>query len=187
MGEIFLNIPNILSVFRIVLVPFFAIAYFSDLGNAKIYATGIYLLAAATDYLDGRIARKYNLVSKLGRILDPLGDKLMTFAVLTCITIEGLVPAWAVVIFFIKEVLMAVGGLLIYNRLTDMPSSNYFGKSATVVFIIVGVMLMLFKNIPKIYATAMIAFAIIVMLVAFVSYLIQYVKIIRAQKSTGTN
>jgi CDP-diacylglycerol--glycerol-3-phosphate 3-phosphatidyltransferase len=174
-------------VFRIVLVPVFIFAYFSDSGNAKIYATGIYLLAAATDFLDGRIARKYNLVSKLGRILDPLGDKLMTFAVLICITIERLVPGWAVVIFFIKEMLMAVGGLLIYNRLTDMPSSNYFGKCATVVFVIVCAMLMLFKNIPKIYATAMIAFAIIVMLVAFISYLIQYVKIIRSQKRTGTN
>lgn len=181
-----MNIPNILSVFRIVLVPVFAIAYFSDSPNAKIYATGIYLLAAATDYLDGRIARKYNLVSKLGRILDPLGDKLMTFAVLICITIERLVPIWAVVIFFIKEMLMAVGGLLVYNRLTDMPPSNYFGKCATVVFVIVCAILMLFK-VPKVYATAMIAFAIIVMLVAFVSYLIKYLKIIRSLKRPGTN
>lgn len=182
-----MNIPNLLSVFRLILVPVFVIAYFSDSGNAKLYATGIYLLAAATDFLDGRIARKYNMVSKLGRILDPLGDKIMTFAVLICITIDKLVPVWAVVIFFVKEMLMAAGGLLVYNRLTDMPSSNLFGKLATVVFVVVCALLMLLKNIPQLYATLMISVAIIVMIVAFISYLLKYIKIIRSLKRRETN
>ncbi len=180
-----MNIPNMLSVFRLILVPVFVAAYFSGSANAKIYATGIYLLAAATDFLDGRIARKYNLVSKLGRILDPLGDKIMTFAVLICITIDKLVPVWAVVIFFVKEMLMAVGGLLVYNKLTDMPSSNYFGKCATVVFVVVCALLMLLKDIPRQYATLMITFAIIVMIVAFISYLVQYIKILQSLKKRG--
>lgn len=182
-----MNIPNALSVFRLLLVPVFIIVYFSASENAKLLATGVYLLAATTDFLDGRIARKYNMVSKLGRFLDPLGDKIMTFAVLVCITIDRLVPLWAVVVFFVKEMLMAVGGLLLYNRITDIPSSNYLGKCATVVFIIVCALLMVFKNIPKFYATLMIAFAIAVMLMAFISYLIKYIKIIQSLKHTGTN
>lgn len=173
-------------MFRLLLVPVFVIAYFSGSSHAPLYATGVYLLAAATDFLDGRIARKYNMVSKLGRILDPLGDKIMTFAVLICITIDKLVPVWAVVIFFIKELLMVIGGFRVYKKLTDMPSSNYFGKCATVVFIVVCAVLMLFKDIPKLYATAMIAFAIIIMMVAFVSYLMQYIKITKSLKQTGT-
>jgi len=178
------NVPNILSVFRLVLVPVFITAYFSGAEGAKLYATGVYILAAVTDFLDGRIARKYNLVSKLGRILDPLGDKIMTFAVLLCITIDKLVPAWAVIVFFVKEALMAVGGLLIYKKYTDMPSANILGKCATVVFVVVCALLMLVDNIPKVYATALISIAIIVMLAAFVSYLIRYIKIMQSMKQT---
>ena len=170
------NIPNILSVFRLFLVPVFVTVYFSDLGEAKAYATGIYMLAAFTDFLDGRIARKYHLVSKLGRILDPLGDKMMTFAVLLCITIDKIVPAWAVVIFFLKESLMALGGYVIYKKSSDMPPANFLGKAATVIFVIVCTLLMLLE-IPKIYSTIMISIAIIVMIAAFISYLFQYYKI----------
>ena len=110
------NVPNALSVFRLVLVPVFIIVYFSELNAAHAYAAGVYLLAAATDYFDGMIARKYKLVTKLGRILDPLGDKIMTFAVLLCITIDKIIPVWAVVVFFLKECLMGIGGLLIYKK-----------------------------------------------------------------------
>jgi cardiolipin synthase len=182
LGEMLVNIPNILSIFRLALVPVFVTVYFGGSQNSHIYATGVYVLAAVTDFLDGRIARKYNLVSKLGRILDPLGDKIMTFAVLLCITIDKLVPVWAVVIFFIKEGLMAIGGLLIYKKYTDMPPANYIGKTATVVFVVVCALLMLIDDIPKVYATAMISIAIIVMLAAFVSYLVRYIKMMQSMK-----
>jgi len=174
------NIPNTLSVFRLVLVPVFVSVYFSGLEDSRIYATGVYILAALTDFLDGRIARKYNQVSKLGRILDPLGDKIMTFAVLLCITVDKLVPPWAVIVFFIKEGLMGIGGLIIYKKYTDMPPANIIGKTATVVFIVVCALLMLIKDIPKVYATAMITVAILVMLAAFVSYLVKYIKLMQS-------
>ncbi len=170
-----MNVPNVLSVFRLLLVPVFAVVYFSDLGQAHVYATGVYMLAAATDFFDGRIARKYHLVSKLGRILDPLGDKIMTFTVLLCITIDKIIPVWAVVIFFLKESLMAIGGFMIYRKSSDMPSANYLGKAATVVFVVVCGILMLF-NIPKFYSTIMITVAIIVMIAAFMGYLLQFIK-----------
>lgn len=182
MGEVLVNIPNILSVFRLGLVPVFVSVYFSGTDTSHVYATGVYVLAAFTDFLDGRIARKYNLVSKLGRILDPLGDKIMTFAVLLCITIDKLVPAWAVVVFIVKEGLMAIGGVLVYRKITDMPPANYIGKSATVVFVVVCALLMLIDDIPKAYATAMISVAIIVMLAAFVSYLVRYIKLMQSMK-----
>jgi len=177
-----MNIPNILSTFRLALVPVFVTVYFNGSENSHVYATGVYILAAFTDFLDGRIARKYNLVSKLGRILDPLGDKIMTFAVLLCITIDKLVPPWAVVVFFVKEGLMAVGGFIIYKKYCDMPPANIIGKSATVVFIVVCALLMLIRDIPRVYARAMISVAIIVMLAAFVSYLVRYIKLMQSLK-----
>jgi cardiolipin synthase len=111
--------------------------------------------------------------------LDPLGDKLMTFAVLICITIDKVVPLWAVLVFVIKECLMGIGGLVLFRRLSDMPSSNYFGKCSTIVFFAVCVILILFKSsISQLGATIMISVAIAVTLVAFISYVLKFARII---------
>ena len=85
------NVPNILSAFRIALVPVFVAAYFLDGGKVKVFAAAVYALATLTDFLDGFIARKYNLITNLGRVLDPIGDKLMTLAVVSCITIDRII------------------------------------------------------------------------------------------------
>ncbi len=177
-----MTIPNILSIFRLLLVPVFVVIYFSDIEYATIWAVGVYALASFTDMLDGLIARRYNMVSKLGRFLDPLGDKFMTLGALLCITIDGIIPVWAVVIFFIKELLMLTGGLILYLRkIHDFPPSNIFGKCSTVVFVLVCLSLMLFRDIPHTVATVMISVAIALMLVAFVTYVRTFFIIIRSQ------
>ncbi|MEG2137104.1 MAG: CDP-alcohol phosphatidyltransferase family protein, partial [Oscillospiraceae bacterium] len=84
-----MNIPNTLSLFRLVLVPVFGVTFFGDSPAARYYAAAIYALAFLTDIADGWIARHFNQVTKLGRILDPLADKLMTFTVIICITVKG--------------------------------------------------------------------------------------------------
>jgi CDP-diacylglycerol--glycerol-3-phosphate 3-phosphatidyltransferase len=105
-----MNLPNVLSFFRLCLVPVFVLVYFSSIAHSGILAVIVYGVAALADVLDGKIARKYNMTSTLGKILDPLGDKLMTFVVLVCITIDKVVPLWAVLIFVVKESLMGIGG-----------------------------------------------------------------------------
>jgi cardiolipin synthase (CMP-forming) len=175
------NVPNILSSIRICLVPVFVIAYFYDRepGNIKVYAAAVYALATFTDFLDGYIARKYNLVSNLGKVLDPIGDKLMTLAVLTCITIVKVIPIWAVLIAVIKEALMLAGGAIIRKREGgEIPSSNIIGKTSTVVFFIVCVTLMLFR-LPGPIATIMIGFAILLMLIALASYIRTFILVIK--------
>ena len=175
-----MNVPNILSVIRICLVPVFILVYFSGAEYSSIYAAAIYALASITDVLDGKIARKYNQTTNLGRILDPLGDKLMTMSVIVCITIDNVIPVWAVIILVIKECLMGLGGMFLYNKFEEMPPSNYFGKCSTVVFFAICVILMLFRNIPHNVALAMIAFAIAVMLLAFVSYIIKFACLLKS-------
>lgn len=176
-----MNIPNLLSIIRICLVPAFILTYFSGIEHSAFWAAGIYIIASITDVLDGRIARKYNLTTNLGRILDPLGDKLMTLSVLCCITIDQVIPLWALAIVICKELLMGIGGMIIIKKFQEMPPSNYFGKSSTVVFFAVCVILMLFRNIPTNIAAYMISFAIVVMILAFVSYLIKYITIMRGE------
>lgn len=179
-----MNIPNMLSVIRICLVPVFILVYFEDSPNSNIGAAIVYAIASLTDVLDGRIARKYNITSNLGRILDPLGDKLMTMAVIVCITIDRVIPVWAVTVFLIKECLMGLGGLFLYNKFEEMPPSNFFGKSSTVVFFAVCVILMLFRSIPSAVAKLMISFALAVMLLAFASYAARFVRMMKASEQS---
>lgn len=81
-----MSIPNLLSLLRLVLVPVFAVVFFQPAPDAHRWAVLIYLTAFLTDVADGWIARHFNQITKLGRILDPLADKLMTFTVIICIT-----------------------------------------------------------------------------------------------------
>ena len=112
-----MSIPNLLSLLRLVLVPVFAVVFFQPAPDAHRWAVLIYLTAFLTDVADGWIARHFNQITKLGRILDPLADKLMTFTVIICITADGIIPLWAVVVFFLKELTMAIGGYLMYQKL----------------------------------------------------------------------
>ena len=98
-----MSIPNLLSLLRLVLVPVFAVVFFQPAPDAHRWAVLIYLTAFLTDVADGWIARHFNQITKLGRILDPLADKLMTFTVIICITADGIIPLWAVVVFFLKR------------------------------------------------------------------------------------
>jgi cardiolipin synthase len=172
-----------LSIFRILLVPFFVVAFFHGGENAHLYAALIYGLASLTDVLDGIIARRLKLITKLGRLLDPLADKLMAFTVLLCISIAGIVPGWAAAVFFVKEALMGAGALLMYNKTDDVIHSNFIGKAATVALFAVCVILMTFENIPSGAATAMVSLALCAMGVAFFNYLWKFVKIVRSSET----
>lgn len=178
------NIPNILSSIRICLVPVFVMVYFYESSSIKIYAAAVYAIASATDFLDGYIARKYHLISNLGKILDPIGDKLMTLSVLTCITLDRVIPVWAVLAALIKEILMLIGGAIIRKKEGGyIPSSNIIGKTSTVVFFVVCVTLMLFRGIPERIAATLITACIVLMLIALISYVNTFVNIMK--KSGG--
>jgi len=121
-----LNIPNILTVFRLCMVPVVVILIAQD---QMITALVCFLIACGTDLLDGYIARKYGLVTKLGIWLDPLADKLMALCVLITFTCRGIFPLWVTLIVLVKELLMLIGGLIVLRKGYSTPS-NRFGKAA---------------------------------------------------------
>lgn len=174
-------VPNIISTFRILLVPVFIIVYFYDTRHTKLAAVLVYALAAFSDFLDGFLARKFKASSSLGKILDPLGDKLMTISVMACITIDAIIPLWAVLIAGVKEILMAIGGFVMHKMANvEIPPSNIIGKASTVGFFLVCAALMLFRDIPHEAATALISAAIVLMLVALASYINTYIRIMKS-------
>lgn len=128
-----MNIPNILTAIRLLLVPVFIVVFFSNIPHAILISIIIFLFAGLTDVLDGYIARKYNMITKWGSVLDPLADKLMSLTVLLSLTIKGVIPIWVLVIIGIKEVLMIIGGAILFNKGTFVPARIY-GKVATLIF-----------------------------------------------------
>ncbi len=174
-----MNVPNLLSLFRLCMAPIFAWVFFSALPHARYWAAGIYALAFLTDILDGYIARRFNLVTKLGRVLDPLSDKLMTFTVILCVCLAGIVPMWAAVIFFCKELVMGIGGLRLLHNTRDVIPANWLGKLSTGVFFVVLAALVLFPSIPRNIATALISAALALAVAALIRYGLLYRQIIK--------
>ncbi|MDR1117209.1 MAG: CDP-diacylglycerol--glycerol-3-phosphate 3-phosphatidyltransferase [Oscillospiraceae bacterium] len=175
-----MNVPNALSLLRIFMVPVFVCVFFMDTPNAHRYAGIIFATAFATDVLDGYIARKYNKITRLGRVLDPLADKLMTFAAILCVGIKSIIPLWIVVCFFIKEMMMGLGALLMYKKTDDVLPSNMLGKASTVIFFTACLALMLF-HIPRPYSTVMLTVALATTVCALSVYAYKLNKMLRSR------
>ena len=139
-----MNIPNALSLLRLLLVPVFAIVFFGDHPSSLYWAGGIYLFAGVTDIVDGYIARKYNQITKLGRILDPLADKLMQITAFVCLAVAGMIPVWVIVILAAKELTLVLGGAIVLKRVKDVPPSNVYGKAASTVFYFITIAVIVF-------------------------------------------
>lgn len=181
-----MNIPNLLSIFRMCLVPVFVVVFFSDSPHAYAYAAGVYALAGITDVLDGIIARKFNLITKLGKILDPLADKMMTITVFVCISIAGLIPWWIIALIFAKDFLQVMGGVKLYHEVSAVFQANVFGKLATVVLVIGGVLILLFDGIiPPVVRTVFAYVAVALSFLAFFSYLYRYLKFKKTHDTTS--
>lgn len=124
-------IPNIITAFRLLLVPVLIIVFF----NCDIrLAFGVFLLASVSDLVDGYLARKWQVVSDFGKLFDPLADKAMQVSAVICLAIKGYVPVIPVVIVFLKELVMLLGGVLLLKTRNFVVYSNVFGKLASFFF-----------------------------------------------------
>ncbi len=171
------NLPNILTIMRLLLAPLFPIVYFSDrVQNGSLLAMGIYILAGFTDVLDGYLARKYNVVTKLGTVLDPLADKFMLICALLTLTIDNLVPVFIVIFVIVKEALMIISGIVLYFRKDQfIIPSNKYGKTATIIFFL-GVIETLLFNIPLLNI-GLFSIAILIKFTALYTYIRHYLDI----------
>ena len=134
-----MNLPNKLTVMRMVLIPFmmfFYLATFIPNGIGKIIALVIFVVAALTDLLDGKIARKYNLVTNLGKFLDPIADKILTAAALFMIMADGTIPApygvIVVTIIIAREFMVSALRLIAASKGTVL-AADIWGKAKTMV------------------------------------------------------
>lgn len=175
-----LTIPNALSFFRILLVyPMVRFLLKQDFLVAGI----LLLLSAVSDALDGLIARKFNQISTLGKILDPIADKLTLIAVVICINILYPDISIFVMLLFLKEILMLSGGAVLLNFKIRPPAAKWYGKISTAVFYTSIISLVVLKAVwgytNRTLTTVLLAVTTALMLFSLVMYSILFVKLIR--------
>lgn len=166
-----MNLPNLITIFRLCLIPVFIFIFFSGIHNSLLFSIIIFLIAGASDVLDGHIARKHNLITKIGIVLDPLADKLMLLTVLTCLTIEKYIPIAVVAIVAGKDLFMILSGIFLYKKGVVIPS-NIIGKLSTLFFYI-SIFIFAFNKTMGIY---LLYISAICALGALANYFIVYFK-----------
>lgn len=130
-----MNLPNLLTILRMCMIPIFVALYYSGMQPMALI---VYLLAGATDILDGYLARKWNQITSFGKLMDPLADKLMTLTMIYCLTDTGYLPVWVLIVLLLKELMMVAGSLALLKGLKGQKivvMANWAGKAATAMLI----------------------------------------------------
>lgn len=175
-----MNLPNKLTISRIFLVFVFIICYYAF---PKVPIAGIiFIIASVTDFIDGYIARKYNLITEFGKFMDPLADKILVLSALVIFVEQSIIPAWGVIIILFRE--FAISGLrLIAARNSSTISANKSGKIKTV-FQLVGIsMVLLTVNYVDCFifkaGIIFIFISIVLTLTSFLVYIKENIKVLK--------
>lgn len=166
-----MNLPNKLTMFRVILIPFFVVFLLVDITSAdKWIALGIFIIASLTDLLDGKIARKYNLVTNFGKFMDPLADKLLVCSALICLVAMERIPAWMVIIIIAREFIIS-GFRLIASDNGVVIAASYWGKFKTTFQMVMICLMIADIEALRLLTTAVMWAALILTVVSLVDYL----------------
>ena len=170
-----MNLPNKLTILRVIMIPFFVAALLYDGGanqNMRYVAAALFIIASLTDMLDGKIARKYNLVTNFGKFMDPLADKLLVCSALICMIELRELPAWMVIIIISREFIIS-GFRLVASDSGVVIAASYWGKFKTT-FQMIGVVLLIF-NIPVLstLTTIIVWIALALTVISLVDYIVK--------------
>ena len=174
-----MNLPNKLTILRTVMIPFFILFLYTDWfhGYDKIIAAVIFIAASLTDMLDGKIARKYNLVTNFGKFMDPLADKLLVCSALIALVDLNKIAAWIVIIIIAREFIIS-GFRLVASDNGVVIAASYWGKFKTT-FQMAAVILMIF-NIPALtlVTNIVVVIAVALTIISLVDYVAKNIKIL---------
>ena len=171
------NIPNCITVFRLLLVFVFIFLFASDMENKSLYCILTFVLSGISDVLDGFLARKLNVVSNFGKLMDPLADKLMQITVAVCSATVHPSLAWLPVFLILKEILMIFGAAKLLKKDKVVVQANFYGKLASVICFLVFLVILVFPGMnPLLEHFLCLSFAVVSIL-AFVKYIQEYLRV----------
>ena len=168
-----MNLPNKLTTFRVILIPFFVFFMLApDMTGINHYiAAAIFIVASLTDLLDGKIARKYNLVTNFGKFMDPLADKLLVCSAMICLIQTGQLAAWIVVIIIAREFIIS-GFRLVASDNGIVIAASYWGKFKTVSqMALIIVLIMDLGGVWNVVGTVLTWVALLLTVVSLIDYI----------------
>jgi len=172
--EIF-SIPNLLSLFRLLIIPVYIVIYLNATESYQyITAGGIMVVSCLTDMIDGKIARRYNMITTLGKILDPLADKITQFALTLCLSLKYPVLNPVLGLFIVKEIFQMIVGIIHLARGKMLPGALMAGKVCTTVLFISLITLVLFPEMDPVFVDIIAYVDTFFLVVSFISYIFAY-------------
>ena len=182
------QIPNILTLILLIMIPVFIVIYFKYPGTPANYVTaGIYFAAWLTDVLDGYLARKYNWITDVGKIIDPLADKLMQLSVAVCFTVENPVFLALLIPMAVKELGMLVGAFIIVKKQRRVEQARWFGKAATVFLFVCTFARIVYRGFNFDYAVLDTVIAFLMLAAILFAAAMYYFKVFRTKPESKSN
>lgn len=178
-----MNLPNKLTIFRVLLIPFFVVILLTDFLGAysNWIALIIFVIASLTDLLDGFIARKYNLVTNFGKFMDPLADKLLVSSAMICLIETGQLAAWVVLIIIAREFIIS-GFRLVASDNGVVIAAGKLGKYKTVFQMLMVCLLIADIEQINIVTQSVTWIAVILTIVSLVDYVVKNASVMKEQK-----
>lgn len=169
------TIPNLLSLFRLVLIPVYVRIYLNATDQAHYaLAAGILALSCLTDLIDGKIARKFHMISTVGKVLDPFADKLTQFTLIFCLALKQPVLWLLIALFVAKELFQLVAGLVNLRRRKILSGALYSGKVCTTVLFVSLIVMVLFPDLGSSYINIIAAICAVFLVASFSDYVKVY-------------
>ena len=175
-----MNLPNKLTTLRVIMIPFFVFFLLWQNGENRTFrmiALALFIIASLTDLLDGKIARKYNLVTYFGKFMDPLADKLLVCSALICLIELNALPAWMVIVIISREFIIS-GFRLIASDNGVVIAASYWGKFKTTFQMVSVVLLILDIQALAFVTTICVWIALLLTIVSLVDYIYKNHKIL---------
>ena len=172
--EIF-TVPNMLSLFRLLLIPVYVIIYLNATEASHYYlSAGILAVSCLTDLIDGKIARHFNMISTVGKILDPVADKATQFTLILCLAVRYPVLTYLVIPFVVKESFQLIAGGCALKKGMMLDGALFAGKICTVILFLSLILLVMFPTLPYSVVIGITCTDGFFMLLSFVQYFFAY-------------
>ncbi len=172
-----ITIPNLLSMFRLCLIPVFVVLYLRAAkgcgDHLYFWAAGVLLLSGLTDMADGFIARKFNMISDFGKIIDPIADKLTQLAMLGCLVFRFPLMLLPLVLLAVKEFISGIAALMFIKQTGTVEGADWHGKVSTCLLYATMLLHLLWYNIPTVVSHGLILACTAMMTLSFVLYMIR--------------
>lgn len=171
------TIPNAMSLFRLCLIP--VIVWLYCVKHNYLVTTLVLLLSGITDIADGQIARRFNMVSDIGKILDPIADKLTQGVTLLCLASRFRKMWIPFILLLIAAIFMGITGLLAIRKTQNVTSANWHGKVNTALLYIMMLTHLIWIDIPPVVSDVMIGICTVMLTISFILYAVHNINILR--------